>query len=119
MARTLLLDEAGDLAVSGGALVFATDAQAVVQAVRSRLLTFRGEWYLDLGYGVPYFEDVLVKNPNLPAIAATLRAQILSVPGVLEIVSFSFDYLGTRELRVNYVATSDFGELRAVVEVPI
>ena len=91
----------------------------MAQSLRIALHFFLGEWFLDLDEGVPMFEQVLVKNPNLPAIQAMFREKILSVPGILAIESFRFDYFTTRDLRIDFAASTEFGELSATVEVPV
>ena len=47
------------------------------------LKTFLGEWFLDNTHGVPYLENILVKNPNRAEMEAILRAKIKAVPNVV------------------------------------
>jgi hypothetical protein len=58
---------------------------AVAQHIAIRLRTFFGEWFLDAREGVPYFELILVKNPDLPRIENIFRTVILETPGVSNI----------------------------------
>jgi len=57
-----------------------------VEAIRfrivSRLKFFKAEWFLDLRQGVPYFEAVFVKNPDLSLVQSIFRRAILGTPGV-------------------------------------
>jgi hypothetical protein len=55
---------------------------AVAQRVKCRLLFFLGEWVLDQRLGVPYFRDVLVKNPDPILISAIFRQVVRETPGV-------------------------------------
>ena len=61
---------------------FVDGAERVKQQIKITLQTFLGEWFLDVNHGVPYFESVLVKQPNRAAIEAILRTKIKDVPDV-------------------------------------
>lgn len=98
----------GDL---GGTLDFATLARVEatgdieipprivrgVEAIRLRLLSrlrfFKREWFLDLRQGVPYFEAVFVRNPDVSLVQSIFRRAILMTPGVQSIARMvtSFD----------------------------
>lgn len=110
--RDIALDDDGDLSVSGGDLQLVSGADAIVQAVRIRLQFFRGEWFLDVDAGVPYFQDVLVKNPDPNVLQAVFRAAILETPGISELTALSIDFDRTnRRLSVSYRADTDVGEI--------
>ena len=70
---------------AGGSLVEIEGVEQVRQRLVSRLRFFRGEWFLDLRQGIPYYRDVLVKNPRSPAIRSLFRRVILDTPGVLSL----------------------------------
>lgn len=61
-----------------------------VEAIRLRLLArlqfFLGEWFLDTRQGMPYFQAVFIKNPELTLIQSIFRRAILSTPGVSSII---------------------------------
>ena len=87
----LLLDGGGDLYVTPNGDVSLTES--VIQAVEIRLRWVLGEWRLNPGFGVPMFEGVLVKNPELEKVKSLFRNEVMSVDGVkdCEIKSTSFD----------------------------
>ena len=95
----------GDLDLSTGDLQFVTGADAVAQHLLIRLRFYRAEWFLDTRVGIPYYSQILVKNPNLAAIRTTYRQAILSTPGVetLERMDLEFD-AATRELALDFSA---------------
>ena len=64
-------------------------AEVVAQRLRIRLQTFLGEWFLDVGYGVPYYQQILAKKTTKVAVDRIFQQQILSERGVRELVSFS------------------------------
>ena len=66
---------------------------SVRQAVIIRLKWIAGEWRLGPDFGFPWFEEVFVKNPNIPKIQSLIRSEILKVEGVTsaQILSTSYD----------------------------
>lgn len=82
----LALDPAtGDLAVP---VTILRGADALAQRLTVRYKFFLGEWFLDTRQGIPYFRDILVKNPNLSLIQSVFRRATLLTPGVLAIRRF-------------------------------
>lgn len=83
----------GDLDVSTGNLVLTTDVNVITaQKLTSRFQLVLGEWFADARIGVPYFQLVLVKNPNLGVIRQLFRQVILTTPGVNQILSDTPSY---------------------------
>lgn len=110
--RDLYLNANHDIALVGADLGLIRDGEAVRQSADIRLQFFMEEWFLDLSAGMPWFQEILIKNPNIPAITEVFRAQLLAVPGILDIEQLGVDYTSsTRTLRVNWRATTDLGEL--------
>ena len=111
--RDLKIDPTtGDVVLDGADLALVSDGAAIVQAVRSRLRLFLGEWFADLSVGVPWFQSVFVKNPNLVAVRSAIRSAIVETPGIAELVSYSQTFNAvTRTLTVAFSATTDTGEL--------
>jgi hypothetical protein len=58
---------------------------AIAQRLRVRLQFFLGEWFLDQRQGMPYFQVVFVKNPDISLIQSVFRRAILQTPGVLAV----------------------------------
>ncbi len=107
--------DTGDLIV-GADLSFLSDGDAIKQACRLALELFLGEWFLDGSIGVPYYEEILVKAPNLPAIRAIFRKKLLAIVGVLDVISINLSYdNAARKLSVSWRVLTDFGELTGEV----
>ncbi len=112
-ARALAFDLAtGSFVRSNGRITFVSDRAAIAQAVSIHLQSFKGEWFLDVLNGLPYFDQILVKSPNMTAIEQTLRREIESVPGIKSVktITLTRDRVN-RTLSVVWIADSDLGEL--------
>lgn len=116
--RSFLMTDDGDLDVSAGKLQVATDLQAMKQAVRSSILLFLGEWFLNTDEGTPWRQLIFVKNANPAFVKTALRDAIFRVEGVTEInaLDLSFD-AQDRSATVSFSATCDLGVFDASVTV--
>lgn len=110
---TLMLDPVThDLAVINNKLVLVSGADEVTQRLRSRLKMFRGEWFLDLTKGVPYRTEIFVKGISSERIAAAIKMEILTTPGVLQLLSYSQSIDGaTRKLNIDFEVLTSDGEI--------
>ncbi len=115
----LLLDSDGDLDITGGRLSFTSGASGVAQAIKIRLQSFKGEWFADLESGLPYFESILVKNPNLAAVREYVRQAIISTPFVQSISSLELDFdRAARALTIDWrVVASDATVIEGTTEL--
>ena len=105
------LDSNNDLIVRFGSLLTVADGAEVVQHVRSRLLFYLAEWFLDIDAGVPYFQEIFTKPANLANIESIFKSKILRTPGVKRLTDFSMTYEGgsSRTLSVSFSAETTFG----------
>ena len=88
----LLLDpDTHDLAITPhGHLVLTEDTEkTLAQRIKCRLSQFRGEWFLGRQEGVPYFEEVLKKHPDLGRIRALLLTVVADTDGVKDVLEFT------------------------------
>src|ERR1700690_705374 len=93
--RDLALDPiTGDLVV-GTDLSFTSGLQAVAQSCRIALQLFRGEWFLNLDQGIPYFQSILGQKPSIaiPAARLAFAAALRGVAGVttVPVLNVTFD----------------------------
>lgn len=106
----LLFAADADLDVSAG-LQFTSGSAAVAQGIRIRIQTFRGEWFLDLDTGVPYYQDLLGARFNDARARAAFRDTILSTPGVAKLLSLTVAFdRSTRVLSVSWKVQTEFGD---------
>jgi hypothetical protein len=118
----LKLDPANwDLICLPDDLLLVEDGDQVIQHIKQRLLHFLGEWFLDLGAGVPWFQEILGKPQRLDIVESIIKATIRSTPGVLALVSFSLDADPNRErtMLVNFTVRIGDEETSQQIEVTI
>ena len=109
----LKLDATGDLELSAAGDISATDS--IVQAVRIRLFWFFGEWRLM----PPYFENLLVKNPNESKLRHLIRETVMSVDGVTDVSEILFNIdKKSRRASVGITFNTDEDSFREEVKIP-
>lgn len=92
----------------------------VVQDLRIRLWFFLGEWFLNISAGVPFYQDIKIKNPDLNAIEAIFKEVIFNTDDVLEIISFDLDFNSAqRKMTVQFEVNTTFGRTGTITEVLI
>jgi len=90
-----MTDDSNDLALtSAGRLQLETDEVIAASIkLKHRFQFFKGEWFLDTRIGVPYFEVVYVKNPDIELIRRVIRRIILSCPPIVDVKKVDVFYL--------------------------
>ena len=82
----------GDLTWKNGPLTPDYTTQSRVDVVAQRLLirlrSFQGDWFLDTGYGVPYFQRILGHKIKKSAVDLIFQREILAENGVKELTFF-------------------------------
>lgn len=94
----------GDMTFGAGMGNMCSGSESVAQNVVTRLRTFRGEWFLDTGFGTPHMQDGFIKPTNLPLYESDLKGIISTTDGVKQLLSFSLVYNSVT--RVAHVAAS-------------
>ena len=81
---------------------------AIIQRLSARLRFFLGEWFLDRRLGVPYYRDVLVKNPSIPLVTSVFRRVVAGTPGIDRVHSFTARLdASRRELTASFEALAE------------
>lgn len=106
------LDANGDMVFGHGCKDYYKDqVEAVSQAVLTRLLLWKKEWYLDKEEGTPYREDVLGRGTEASALRA-IQTRILETPGVRRLISFEANQdPETRHAIFTIELETDYGEV--------
>jgi hypothetical protein len=114
--RDLLIGADGDLVVTNSKLQTVDGGPAIAQAIRQRLQFFRGEWFLDLDAGVPYFQEVLGTKLAPAVLQAVFRTAIAETPGVSSVTRLALTYDGAgRKLAVDIGVETDAGLLEVTI----
>lgn len=110
------LDAEGDLELSLAGDISPTES--IVQAVRIRLLWFFQECRLGPGLGIPYFENILVKNPNEVKVRHLIREAVMSVEGVTNVrgVDLAIDKR-TRQATITVAFSTDEESFKEEVKI--
>lgn len=98
-----------DFVITQGRPEMVADVDAKAQRIRSRLLTVRGEWFLDTTFGLDYYGVIWVKSTPRSVLAAHVKREILrGADRGDKITEFDMDYTGaTRTLSVTTKLVSE------------
>lgn len=124
MTDLLLDDTTWDLIIEDGDLVLIDKEEfEVKQAVCMTLKAYRGEWFRDITFGVPWIEN---ENNNISILGKTpkdifdsfVREAILSVDLVKSIISYksSIDS-SSGEIKIECDIDTPFGEINIIEEI--
>lgn len=112
MSIDLALDpDTHDLYIAGNDINLVKNADELEQNLKIRLQFFLNEWFLNILVGVPFYADILVKNPNISNIDSILKGKILDTPGVNEILEYDSTFDNTaRTYSVTFKIRTQYGE---------
>lgn len=108
--KTVRMTEDSDLYIANGRASFLEGSNAAAQILTGRFRAFRGEWFLGkTTVGFPYFDEVLVHNPEGALIASLFKSYALASPGIdaVEELTLDLDPNDPRGLIVNLTASSE------------
>jgi hypothetical protein len=108
--RDLKLDGNG-LAGENFDLVLIEGDDSTVQRLTQKFNLWLGEWFLNVGAGVPWRRDILGQKPNDTVVAGLIRDIIVNDPGISELIEATIDFAGSsRELEISFRARSALTE---------
>jgi hypothetical protein len=107
-----------DLEVVDNDLYIVSERDRVRQHLKIRLWFFLREWYLDTTAGVPYFEEILVKAPNITRIENILKLVTIETPDVQAITKFDVTFdSARRRFSVDFGVTTTYGNINDTQEI--
>jgi hypothetical protein len=98
-----------DILFENGRMRIVRGAEEKAQKIKNRLQLFRGEWFLDTRIGVPHFEHVFVKAPDLEVIKRIFRRAIMSVEGIEDVLDVEVRLNADRTFSYAFRAVDDEG----------
>lgn len=112
-------DNSGDMRFGHGSADFLVDSPAAVaQAVKTRFGLWRGQWFLDLSVGTPWYQSILGRHRRNMYDSA-IRSVILGTPYVVRLFNYSSALIpATRQLVVSCRVLSAFGPF-AITDYPV
>lgn len=118
--RDFLLDANNDIVISNRDLATVDDPDAIAQNVRQRLAMFTNEWFLNLGEGTPWFEDILIKGQRQFVVEDILKTRIRDTQGITDLTDFELVESGERAISVTFIATTATGvSIEDIVELSL
>lgn len=112
MSDFALHPDTHDLYFKDGRLALVSGVELFAQQLRIRLNRQLGEWMWDITRGIPYREEIFVRQPSLGSIAAHFKHEILGTPHALRLESFDIG-ITNQTLHVNFIVVTDFGRVSA------
>ena len=84
------MNDNDDLAIENNRFVLTVNDsdEEIRQRIIQRLKFFRGEWFLDLTEGLPYFQAIFVKGTPADIIEAAFKNRIIGTDGVVTLSRF-------------------------------
>lgn len=108
--RDFGLDDSGDMAVVNGDRTVVAGLDAVRQACRVKVQLFLGEIFLDQSLGVDYLNQVLIKSPDPVVVRDIIRARLLSVADVTDVVGAQLVKLPERGASITYQIRTTYSQ---------
>ena len=102
-----------DLVIENGDLQLLNSEAAVArQTLSINLQFYQGEWFLDLDYGVPYFQTIIRKGVSKILVDSIIRNVILTSYRISTIESFESEIIDKETYVIsNFVGTTTDGEI--------
>jgi len=95
-----------------------TLTESAIQAAKVRLQWFLNEWRLGPMLGLPYFEEVFVKSPNIQKIKKIITDKLLEIDNVDSVVSMDIAVDSkSRHGTINFVISANGEVIEEEVEL--
>ena len=116
--KTRALNECNDIFLNGNRIAVNNDAEQVAQKVKTKLLFYQGEWFLDITVGVPYFQQVFVKPALIGTIESLIKSQIINTEGVKKLTFFKSNFdRKNRKFSVSFSAETIYGTISKDISI--
>lgn len=104
-----------EIVFSNGSFETVDGTDELEQRLRVGFKNITNDWFRNLDDGIPLFESVLLKNPDLATISSIFKNYILSDPEIDRLLQFELILENsTRKLNLTFEALSTFGTTVAI-----
>jgi hypothetical protein len=114
--RVRRLDPYSDWTFGHGRANYADHSESTAQRTRCRLLSFAGDWFLDLTHGMPWLDD-FEKPGNLTDIERAARMTILQTTGIVQLDELTLVLSPERRLTVTAAVVTTDGDAPTIAVV--
>jgi hypothetical protein len=104
-------NEPHDILVQDYDLSLVDSSSQIRQKITVKLRFILGEWFLNTIVGIPYYEQIWIKNPDLNKVSTVMKNEILNVNGVQSLTLFNMEYNTNRTIRVKFRVNTQLGEI--------
>lgn len=102
----------GDLHLLNGQIHFWDGDEARYQKTVCLLRFVKGEWFLNVEEGIPYFTQIFLKNPDSKVVLGIMRKALLASPGAVAVPLLTLEVdAGARTGRIRFELQFDDGRV--------
>ena len=105
--------------VNGETPVTASIDDGLKQRLKIKLLTFRGEWFLNTRYGTPYYQQIFGKGRSKAVVDSVFRDLIREDQDVVRITRFESTLSTGRDYSLSFSVISRTGNTVEIEELQI
>lgn len=111
------LDSQGDWLFGKGKNDYKKDNEAIAQNIKTRLQSFLGDCFFDVGAGLDWFN--LLGSKDQTALKLAVSATILNTSGVIKLIEISIDLSKTRVFSLQYEVQTIYSTIIGTVETQV
>lgn len=117
--RNRVLTKTGDYSFGKNQEDYIIGKEAISQAIKTKVLLFYGEWWENIGIGIPMFQSIIGQmNPEALKVSSSLliKKRIEELPEVVSVDSIEVSRQG-RTLKFDITVTTSEGQVSVEVNV--
>lgn len=102
-----------DILLTDGDLELIYDGEETAQAAKIAILFIRGDWFLNLLEGLPWFTEMFSTQVAYSRKRDLIKSAILETTGVIQLVQFTFDKDNTnRKVDISFTVKTEFDTIQ-------
>ena len=102
-----------DILLTDGDLELVYDGEEIAQSAKIAILFIRGDWFLNLLEGLPWFTEMFSTQVSYSRKRDLIKSAILETTGVIQLVQFTFDKSDTdRNAEITFTVQTEFDTIQ-------